>query len=94
METYVSKAAEVTCEKNAFAELAVYSPMTHCIPDVPFKTFKTPSAGTRRIFTQQDDDLLTPEETKQHWPEIEAATLKELLTWAKVFQQEAKTHGT
>ncbi len=58
METYVSKAAEVTCEENAFVELAVYPPMTHCKPDVPFTapdqmlTFKTSSTGTRRIVIQ------------------------------------------
>ena len=34
--------------------------------------------------TQRDDDLLTPEETRQRWPEVEAAMLKELLTWAKL----------
>ena len=45
---------------------------------------QTPSTGTRRIVTQRDDDLLTPEETKQRWPEVEAALLKELLAWAKL----------
>ncbi len=64
--------------------------MTLCPPEVPFLTpdqmltFKTSSAGARRIVTQRGDDLLTPEETEQRWPGVEAVMLKELLTWAKL----------
>ena len=41
-------------------------------------SFKTTSTGTRRIVTQRDDDLLTPAEVRDRWPEVEAAMLKEL----------------
>ncbi len=34
------------------------------------------------MVTQRDEDLLTPEETRQRWRAAEAAMLKELHTWA------------
>ena len=46
--------------------------------------FKTTATGSRRVVTQRDDDLLTPTEVKEQWPAVEAAMLKELLTWAKL----------
>ena len=46
--------------------------------------FKTTEEGTRRVVTQRDDDLLTSVELQQHKPEVEAAMLKELQTWAKL----------
>ena len=46
--------------------------------------YKTTATGSRRVVTQRDDDLLTPAEVKEQWPAVEAAMLKELLTWAKM----------
>ena len=38
----------------------------------------------RTKVVKRDDDLLSPEETKTHWPEIQKAMDKELRTWAKL----------
>ena len=65
--------------------------MANTVPDAPpvgpdqlliYKTSK--QSGTRRMVTQRDDDLLTPEETRQRWREVETAMLKELRTWAEL----------
>ena len=47
-------------------------------------TYKIGSDSTRRIVVQKDDDTLTPEETRQHWREIDQAMLDELMAWAKL----------
>ncbi len=76
-------------EESCSAELAIYPPMTNTVPDAPpvgpdqmlvYKTSK--QSGTRWLVIQRDDDLLTPEATRQRWHEIQAAMLKELRTWA------------
>ena len=38
----------------------------------------------RQEVVQRDDDILTPTQLKEHWPEIQKAMLKELQTWAKL----------
>ena len=78
-------------EESITAELATYPPMTNTVPDAPpvgpdqmlvYKTSK--QSGSRRLVTQRDDDLLTPEEVRLRWREVEAAMLKELRTWVEL----------
>ena len=38
----------------------------------------------RQEVVQRDDDILTPAQLKEHWPEVRKAMLKELQTWAKL----------
>ena len=38
----------------------------------------------RQVVVKRDDDVLTPEQLKQHWPEVRQAMLKELQTWCKL----------
>ncbi len=74
-------------EGSTFVELALYIPMTNTVPEAPptgpdqMLVYKTTSTDTRRMVTQRDDDLLTPEETRQRWRGVEAAMLKELTLW-------------
>jgi hypothetical protein len=59
---------------------------------VVYKTSK--HSGTRRVVTKRDDDLLTPDEARLRWREVEAAMLKELHSWAelKCFSRKSR-HG-
>ena len=45
----------------------------------------------RQESVQRDDDILTPAQLKEHWPEVKKAMLKELQTWAtlKCFSRKA-----
>ena len=45
--------------------------------------YKTDNKGTRRAVTKRDDDILTADELKKYWREIQAAMLAELMTWRK-----------
>jgi len=45
---------------------------------------KAKNNSTRGKVVKRDDDLLTPEETEAHWPEILEAMAKELQTWVKL----------
>jgi len=73
-------------------ELWVYHPMTATIPELPdnlneksIVVFKTSESNdVRREIIQRDDDLLTPQQIKEHWKDVETAMLKELHTWAKL----------
>ena len=38
-------------------------------------------SATRRIVVQRDDDLLTPDQVKEHWDEVQKARFKELGIW-------------
>ena len=38
----------------------------------------------RQVVVQRDDDILTPAQLKEHWPEVKKAMLNELQTWAKL----------
>jgi len=38
----------------------------------------------RQTVVKRDDDILTTEQVKQYWPEIQRAMLKELQTWARL----------
>ena len=38
----------------------------------------------RQAVVHRDDDVLTSDQLKQHWPEVQKAMLKELLTWEKL----------
>ena len=38
----------------------------------------------RQTVVKRDDDILTPEQVKQLWPEVQKAMLKELMTWANL----------
>ena len=40
--------------------------------------------AVRQAVVKRDDDILTAEQIKQHWPEIQKAMIKELQTWAKL----------
>ena len=39
-------------------------------------------SGKKQVVVERDDNDLTAQETKQHWPEVAAAIQKELETWA------------
>ena len=69
-------------------ELAIYPPMT-----ATFELENRPGPGeivllqighntVRQAVVQRDDDILTPEQLKQHWPQIQKEMLKELQTWS------------
>ena len=38
----------------------------------------------RKAVVKRDDNILTAEQIKQHWLEIQKAMIKELQTWAKL----------
>merc|ERR1712012_284501 len=46
--------------------------------------FKVVNNKVKSSVISRDDELLTPEETKKHWPEVCQAMLKELQTWQKL----------
>ena len=81
METYPAASTGETDEYNDSAELIIPLCMTSWLESKHFLSpdqqlsFKTTSTGTRRIVTQRDDDLLTPAEVRDRWPEVEAAML-------------------
>ena len=56
---------------------------------------KVETNSTRRAVVQRDDDVLSPQQVNEHWPEIEGAMLKELQTWAKLqcFSRKPKTEA-
>ena len=71
-----------------YAELAIYPPMTNTVG-----LERQPQPGeivllqmgqntVRQAVVKRDDDLLTPQQLKENWPEVQAAMLKELKTWA------------
>ena len=75
---------------NQEVELAVYPPMTNTI-----KLDQQPGRGeivllqmgqniVRQTCVKRDDDILTPLQLKEHWPDIQKAMLKELQAWAKL----------
>ena len=41
------------------------------------------STGRAQTVVEREDALLTPEETKQHWPAVLTAMYEELQTWVK-----------
>ena len=91
MEVRPPEKLEPMDEESSTAELAIYPPMTNTVPDAPYVgpnemlVYKTSKqSGTRRLITQRDDDLLTPEEVRLRWREVEVAMLKELRTWAEL----------
>ncbi len=71
MDAYPPQRACVDDEDSCSAALAICPLMTHTLPDAPFMAldqilvYKTYSAGTGRNAMREDDDLLTPEETRQ-----------------------------
>ena len=75
-------AAEVT--------LQVDHPACNTLPDtatvLPGQSvvYKVANDETRRAVVTRDDDLLTPQQASAHWPEVQAAMLKELNTWAQL----------
>ena len=76
-------------EVNEVAEFAAFPPFTKYIPDLPplaqneMVMYLTNEGGTRRQVVQRDDDILTPQQVKDNWKEVEEAMGKELKTWAK-----------
>ena len=46
--------------------------------------FKVVNTKVKSSVISRDDELLTPEETRKHWPEVCQAMLKELQTWQKL----------
>ena len=46
--------------------------------------FKVTAKTAGAEVVKRDDDILTPQEVKQHWAEVCKAMLKELQTWAKL----------
>ena len=80
-------------DHESYAELAVYPPATNMfeLSDLP----KQPERGeivllqmghnqVRQVVVKRDDDLLTPEQLKEHWTEVQKAMLAELQTWNKL----------
>jgi len=83
----------------SYVELAVCPPMSNIVGHLPRK----PEPGEivllqvgpntmRQEVVQRDDDILTPAQLKEHWPEVRKAMLKELQTWAtlKCFSRKAR----
>jgi hypothetical protein len=85
MEAY-PRLDEVPGKEDDSVELAAEPPMTKLLEDRPFLApnqqlvFKTSATGTGRVVTQRDDDLLTPAEVKERWPEVEKPMYQELMT--------------
>ena len=74
---------ELYDDEQVLCELAIYPPMCKTVPDAPFVAedevlvFQTSAkSATRRVVVQRDDDLLTPEQVKEHWDEVQKARLK------------------
>jgi len=83
--------AEPSDINASYVELAVYPPMTNTMSHLPRK----PQPGeivllqvgpntVRQVVVQRDDDILTPAQLKEFWPEVKKAMLKELQTWAQL----------
>ena len=74
---------ELYDDEQVLCELAIYPPMCKTVPDAPFVAedevlvFQTSAkSATRRVVAQRDDDLLTLEQVKEHWGEVQKARLK------------------
>ena len=74
--------------EEVLCELAVYPPMCNTVPDAPqvaeneiLVVQSSAGSATRRIVVQRDDDLLTPDQVKEHWNDVQKARLKELGIW-------------
>ena len=75
---------------DTHAELAVYPPATNML-DLSEKPkegeivlLQMGANKVRQVVVKRDDDVLTPEQLKEHWPEVRQAMLKELQTWNKL----------
>ena len=83
-EVQVSVSEILAEEVHDAAELVIFPPDTMLIPGLPdvpddhMVTYTINEAGTRRQVVQRDDDLLTPQQVKEHWKEVEEAMIKEL----------------
>jgi hypothetical protein len=70
-------------------EVLVYPPMANTVSTErslasdEVLVLKVSTNTVRQKIVKRDDDLLTPEQVRQHWPEVRAAMLNELLTGAK-----------
>ena len=75
---------------DTHVELAVYPPATNMLD-----LSERPQQGeivllqmgankVRQVVVKRDDDILTPEQLKQHWLEVRQAMLKEVQTWFKL----------
>ena len=64
-------------EAHDAAKLVISPPDTMLIPGLPdvpddhMVTYATNEAGTKRQVVQRDDDLLTPQQVKEHWKEVD-----------------------
>ena len=74
---------ELYDDEQVLCELAIYPPMCKTVPDAPFVekdevlVFQTSAkSATRRVVVQRDDDLLIPDQVKEHWGEVQKARLK------------------
>ena len=87
----ITSAEPSTDISASYVELAVYPPMTNTMSHLPRK----PHSGeivllqigpntVRQVVVQRDDDILTPAQLPEFWPEVQKAMLKELQTWAQL----------
>ena len=80
-----------TSSSEQFVEFAYYYPMTNAldISDtvLPGQCFVVKMDRSRTVTRQvvvKEDDLLTPEQVRNQYPEVQKAMLKELKTWAEL----------
>ena len=75
-----------------WVEMAVYQyqPMTntikldHALASDQIDLLQMGNNIVRQTVVKRDDDLFTPAQVKEHWPEVRAAMLKELQIWQRL----------
>ncbi len=74
--------------EDEYVELGIYAPSSHLLDlddkpgDDEMVLIQMGHNTAQQAVVQRDDDLLTAEQLKTHWAEVQAAMLKELQTWA------------
>ena len=81
--------AEPLTEWDSHIELGIYPPMTNAVKlgrklqPGEIVLLQMNENTVRQAVVHRDDDVLTSDQLKQHWPEVQKAMLKELLTREK-----------
>ena len=82
--------AEPLTEWDSHIELGIYPPMTNTVKldrklqPGEIVLLQMNENTVRQAVVHRDDDVLTSDQLKQHWPEVQKSMLKELLTWEKL----------
>jgi transcriptional regulator with XRE-family HTH domain len=80
---YTTRSANTECLLAFPGEMAKFLAGSPKLSSNQILVFATDQNGTRRQVVQRDDDVLTPQQVKEHWPEVMEAMHKELKTWLK-----------